>query len=80
MSTPTLKNPEGWEDRAPDGWDWSVLWVAVETGDHVFTDDFVKKAIDADIDPRTILDDGLFRASTCRAIGSRNRSSSSPRC
>ena len=60
MSTPTLKNPEGWEDRAPDGWDWSVLWVAVETGDHVFTDDFVKKAIDADIDPRAILDDGLF--------------------
>jgi 5-methyltetrahydrofolate--homocysteine methyltransferase len=60
MATPTLKIPEGWESRAPDGWDWVPLWEAVEQGGHIFTDEFVRGAIDAGIDPRVILDDGLF--------------------
>jgi 5-methyltetrahydrofolate--homocysteine methyltransferase len=36
------------------------LWDAVETGDHIYADERVQQAIDADIDPRNILDDGLF--------------------
>ena len=60
MSEPTLQIPEDWQSRAPEGWDWEVLWKAVETGDQEFTDQFVKKAIDEGIDPRVILDDGLF--------------------
>ena len=60
MATPTLKIPEGWEGRAPDGWDWVPLWEAIEQGGHIFTDEFVRGAIDAGIDPRVILDDGLF--------------------
>lgn len=60
MSEPVLEIPEGWEERAPEGWEWQTLWEAVETGDHAYTDDRVKQAIDADIDPRVILDDGLF--------------------
>ena len=57
---PELILPEGWEGRAPDGWEWETLWEAVEYGDHVYTDQRVRQAIDADIDPRVILDDGLF--------------------
>jgi len=57
---PTLQIPEAWETRAPDGWEWQSLWVAVEEGDHVYTDQRVREAIDTGIDPRTILDDGLF--------------------
>ena len=57
---PVLKEPEGWQERAPEGWKWESLWEAVETGDHTHTDEFVKKAIDEGIDPRVILDDGLF--------------------
>jgi 5-methyltetrahydrofolate--homocysteine methyltransferase len=60
MTEPTLKVPEDWQSRAPAGWEWKSLWYAVETGDHTYTDDFVHRAIDADIDPRVILDDGLF--------------------
>ena len=60
MSSSEYTIPEGWEERAPDGWDWLPLWQAIETGDHLFVPDFVQKAIDADIDPRVILDDGLF--------------------
>ncbi|MFQ5935697.1 MAG: B12-binding domain-containing protein, partial [Acidiferrobacterales bacterium] len=60
MAEPVLKIPESWEERSPDGWDWSTLWDAVEKGNHIYTDEFVKKAIDAGIDPRVILDDGLF--------------------
>lgn len=60
MSDPVLMIPEGWEERAPDGWEWETLWTAVETGDHEYTDKRVQEAIDADIDPRIILDDGLF--------------------
>ncbi len=60
MSEPRLKIPEGWEERAPEGWEWSELWEAVEVGKHIFTDEFVRKAIDTGINPRTILDDGLF--------------------
>jgi 5-methyltetrahydrofolate--homocysteine methyltransferase len=60
MSSSEYTIPEGWEERAPDGWDWLPLWQAIETGDHIFVPGFVQKAIDADIDPRVILDDGLF--------------------
>jgi 5-methyltetrahydrofolate--homocysteine methyltransferase len=60
MTVPTLKIPEGWEDRAPDGWDWQPLWEAVERGHHEFTHDFVTNAIETDIGPKIILDDGLF--------------------
>lgn len=57
---PVLKIPEGWETRAPAGWDWRSLWIAVEEGDHRFTDQRTREAIAAGIDPRAILDDGLF--------------------
>jgi 5-methyltetrahydrofolate--homocysteine methyltransferase len=57
---PVLKIPEGWEARAPAGWDWTSLWVAVEEGDHRFADKRTREAIDAGINPRAILDDGLF--------------------
>lgn len=60
MSDPELQIPEGWEDRAVDGWEWATLWEAVEEGDHGYTHDRVQEAIDAGIDPRVILDDGLF--------------------
>ena len=60
MAEPTLKIPQEWDSRAPAGWEWESLWVAVEKGDHHYADDFVRKAIDAEIDPRVILDDGLF--------------------
>ena len=60
MATPELKIPEGWEDRAPGGWDWLPLWEAVERGHHEFTHDFVTNAIETDIGPKIILDDGLF--------------------
>jgi 5-methyltetrahydrofolate--homocysteine methyltransferase len=57
---PVLKIPAGWETRAPAGWDWSSLWVAVEEGDHRFADQRTREAIAAGINPRAILDDGLF--------------------
>lgn len=57
---PVLKIPEGWESRVPAGWEWQTLWEAVETGDHVYTKEKVEKAIEVGIDPRVILDDGLF--------------------
>lgn len=60
MSDPELKIPEGWEGRAPDGWEWESLWVAVETGDADYAHSRVTEAIEAGIDPRVILDDGLF--------------------
>ena len=60
MATPELQIPEGWEDRAPDGWDWQPLWEAVERGHNEFTHDFVTNAIETDIGPKIILDDGLF--------------------
>jgi 5-methyltetrahydrofolate--homocysteine methyltransferase len=60
MTEPVLQIPEGWEGRAPEGWEWQTLWDAVENGDHIYADERVKQAIDADIDPRHILDDGLF--------------------
>ena len=60
MATPELQIPEGWKDRAPDGWDWQPLWEAVERGHHEFTHDFVTNAIETDIGPKIILDDGLF--------------------
>lgn len=60
MSDPVLEIPEGWESRASDGWEWQTLWEAVEEGDHTYAHDRVQEAIDAGIDPRVILDDGLF--------------------
>lgn len=60
MSEPQLKIPEGWQDRAPEGWEWETLWTAVEEGDQAYADQRVRVAIDAGIDPRVILDDGLF--------------------
>ncbi|MFQ5994929.1 MAG: corrinoid protein [Acidiferrobacterales bacterium] len=60
MAEPVLQIPESWQERAPDGWEWSTLWDAVEKGNHTYTDEFVRKAIDTGIDPRIILDDGLF--------------------
>jgi 5-methyltetrahydrofolate--homocysteine methyltransferase len=60
MEDPVLVIPEGWEARAPEGWEWQTLWEAVENGDHDYADSRVQQAIDAGIDPRVILDDGLF--------------------
>jgi 5-methyltetrahydrofolate--homocysteine methyltransferase len=60
MTEPVLKIPQGWESRAPAGWEWKTLWDAVETGDHHYANEKVQKAIDVGIDPRVILDDGLF--------------------
>jgi len=60
MSEPILQIPEGWEQRAPAGWEWQTLWEAIENGDHAYTKTRVQEAIDTDIDPRVILDDGLF--------------------
>jgi len=60
MTTPELKIPEGWQERAPDGWDWLPLWEAIEKGDHEFTHTFVENAIEVGIGPKIILDDGLF--------------------
>jgi 5-methyltetrahydrofolate--homocysteine methyltransferase len=60
MSEPVLEIPAGWEERAVDGWEWATLWEAVEEGDQNYAHDRVQEAIDAGIDPRVILDDGLF--------------------
>ena len=32
MTEPVLQIPEGWEGRAPAGWEWQTLWEAVEEG------------------------------------------------
>ncbi len=60
MAEPVLKIPQGWEGRAVPGWEWESLWTAVESGDHKYADSRVKEAIQVGIDPRVILDDGLF--------------------
>jgi 5-methyltetrahydrofolate--homocysteine methyltransferase len=60
MSEPVLEIPAGWEERAVDDWEWATLWEAVEEGDQNYAHDRVQEAIDAGIDPRVILDDGLF--------------------
>ena len=60
IAEPVLKMPQGWESRAPAGWEWQTLWSAVEEGDHKYADKRVREAIGAGIDPRVILDDGLF--------------------
>jgi len=57
---PVFKPPVDWESRAPAGWEWQTLGTAVEEGDHRFADKRVREAIDAGINPRHILDDGLF--------------------
>lgn len=60
MEEPELKQPEGWQSRVPDGWEWDSLWEAVEEGDQKFVDKRVREAVDKGIPPRVILDDGLF--------------------
>ena len=50
MSEPVLKIPEGWEERAPEGWEWQTLWDAVEAGDHGYAHSRTEEAIAADID------------------------------
>ena len=59
-NVPTLQIPAGWQSRVPAGWDWAELWVAIEKGKHKIAHELVHKAIDAQIHPKTILDDGLF--------------------
>jgi 5-methyltetrahydrofolate--homocysteine methyltransferase len=60
MADPVFNEPVGWQERAPADWEWQTLWKAVEVGDHIYADEFVRKAIAAEINPRVILDDGLF--------------------
>ena len=60
IAEPVFKEPEGWQARAPEGWAWQTLWTAVEEGDHKYADKRVREAIAAGINPRHILDDGLF--------------------
>ena len=60
IEEPVLKEPPGWQERAPAGWEWQSLWEAVEEGDHRYADKRVREAIEAGISPRVILDDGLF--------------------
>jgi 5-methyltetrahydrofolate--homocysteine methyltransferase len=57
---PVIKSPEGWQERAPAGWEWDSLWAAVEEGDHKYADKRTREAVEAGINPRVILDDGLF--------------------
>jgi len=59
-NVPTLQIPDGWQSRVPAGWDWSDLWVAIEKDKHKIAHEIVQKAIDTNINPKTILDDGLF--------------------
>ena len=80
MSEPELKIPEGWEERVPDGWEWQTLWEAVEAGDHEYTHSRVEEAIAADIDPRVILDDGLFLALIFRVTALPSKLFSSLKC
>lgn len=60
MSDPELKLPVGWEARVPAGWSWTSLWEAVENGNHKFAASRTLEAIDAGVDAKVILDDGLF--------------------
>jgi 5-methyltetrahydrofolate--homocysteine methyltransferase len=57
---PVLKEPAGWQSRAPAGWEWLTLWQAVEEGDHKYAHQRTNEAVAAGINPRTVLDDGLF--------------------
>jgi 5-methyltetrahydrofolate--homocysteine methyltransferase len=57
---PVFKAPKDWETRVPAEWQWQSLWTAVEEGDHRFADQRTREAIAAGINPRVILDDGLF--------------------
>jgi len=60
MSEPELEIPKDWQSRVPAGWEWQTLWEAIEEGDQNYADQRTREAIDAGIDPRVILDDGLF--------------------
>lgn len=60
IAEPVLKIPQGWESRAPAGWQWETLWTAVEEGDHKYAHQRTNEAVAAGINPRVVLDDGLF--------------------
>jgi 5-methyltetrahydrofolate--homocysteine methyltransferase len=60
IAEPVLKIPKGWESRAPAGWEWETLWTAVEEGDHKYAHQRTNEAVAAGINPRGVLDDGLF--------------------
>ena len=60
IAEPVLKEPVGWQERAPAGWEWASLWSAVEEGDHKYADKRTREAVEAGINPRHVLDDGLF--------------------
>ncbi|HYC38700.1 MAG TPA: corrinoid protein [Usitatibacter sp.] len=60
IAEPVLKEPTDWQSRAPAGWEWASLWSAVEEGDHKYTHTRVNEAVAAGINPRVVLDDGLF--------------------
>lgn len=60
IAEPVLKIPQGWESRAPAGWEWQTLWTAVEEGDNKYAHQRTNEAIAAGINPRVVLDDGLF--------------------
>ena len=60
IEEPVMKIPERWQERVPAGWEWESLWVAVEDGDHKYADKRTHEAVAAGINPRVILDDGLF--------------------
>lgn len=60
IAEPVLKIPQGWESRAPAGWEWQTLWNAVEEGDNKYAHQRTNEAIAAGINPRVVLDDGLF--------------------
>ncbi|HUH02871.1 MAG TPA: corrinoid protein [Kofleriaceae bacterium] len=60
IAEPVLKEPVGWQSRAPEGWEWETLWTAVEEGDHKYADKRTREAVAAGINPRHVLDDGLF--------------------
>lgn len=60
IAEPVLKEPVGWQSRAPAGWEWESLWTAVEEGDHKYADKRTREAVAAGINPRHVLDDGLF--------------------
>jgi len=60
IEEPVLMEPVGWKERAPAGWEWETLWTALEEGDHKYADTRTREAVAAGINPRVILDDGLF--------------------
>ena len=52
--------PKAGKSARPPAGNGQTLWIAVEEGDHKYADKRTQEAIAAGIDPRVILDDGLF--------------------